>query len=95
MTVTDNVALTANKYFSPRFGIVVFFLYSMYINNYIRMKTKTTSRSRRKTSYTAVSNNVYFDGSSYRVRASVNGTKFSKNFSSRKQAIAYRNQILG
>lgn len=58
------------------------------------MKTKT-SRTRRKTVYTAVSNNVYHDGSSYRVRASVNGTKYSKNFSSRKQAIAFRNQLLG
>jgi hypothetical protein len=58
------------------------------------MKTKST-RTRRNTEYTAVSNNIYHDGSSYRVRVSVNGTKYSKNFSSRKQAVAYRNQLLG
>lgn len=58
-------------------------------------KTKTNRVTRRGTKYTAVTNNIYFDGSSYRVRVSVDGTKFSKNFSSRKQAIAYRNQLLG
>lgn len=58
------------------------------------VKSKTT-KTRRKTNYTAVSNNIYFDGSSYRVRVSVNGTKHSKNFSSRKQAVAYRNQLTG
>lgn len=55
---------------------------------------KTTSRRTPKTTYVAVSSNVYFDGSSYRVRASVNGTKHSKNFSSKRNAIAYRNQLL-
>jgi hypothetical protein len=37
---------------------------------------------------------VYHDGSSYRVRVSVNGTKYSKNFSNKKTAITYRNQLL-
>ena len=55
---------------------------------------KTTQRSRR-TSYVAVSNNVYYDGTSYRVRVSKNGKKYSKNFTSKKQALAYRNQLLG
>jgi hypothetical protein len=59
------------------------------------MKTKKTNKTRRTTTeYVPVSNNIYHDGSSYRVRVSVNGTKYSKNFSSRKQAIAYRNQLL-
>ena len=57
-------------------------------------KTKST-RTARKTNYSAVSNNIYHDGSSYRVRVSVGGTKYSKNFSSKKQAIAYRNQLIG
>lgn len=57
-------------------------------------KTKST-KTRRRTQYTAVSNNIYHDGSSYRVRVSVNGIKYSKNFSSRKQAVAYRNQLTG
>lgn len=58
------------------------------------MKTKS-AKTRRITKYTAVSNNIYFDGSSYRVRVTVDGEKHSKNFSSRKQAVAYRNQLLG
>ena len=57
-------------------------------------KTKST-RTVRKTNYSAVSNNIYHDGSSYRVRVSVGGTKYSKNFPSKKQAIAYRNQLIG
>ena len=55
---------------------------------------KSTSRQTPKTTYVAVTSNVYFDGSSYRVRASVNGTKYSKNFSSKRNAISYRNQLL-
>jgi hypothetical protein len=62
------------------------------------MKTTTTTRKstarRTKTTYVPVSNNVYFDGSSYRVRASVNGTKISKNFSNKRTAITFRNQLL-
>lgn len=54
--------------------------------------TKTTRRT--KTTYVAVSNNVYFDGNSYRVRVSVEGTKFSKNFSNKRTAISYRNTLL-
>ena len=54
--------------------------------------TKTTRRT--KTTYVPVSNNVYFDGSSYRVRASVNGSKISKNFSNKRTAITFRNQLL-
>jgi hypothetical protein len=55
---------------------------------------KTATRQTPKTTYVAVTSNVYFDGSSYRVRASVNGTKYSKNFSSKRNAITYRNQLL-
>lgn len=58
-------------------------------------KQKSTKMTRRTTKYSSVGNNIYHDGSSYRVRVSVNGTKYSKNFSSRKQAVAYRNELLG
>ena len=57
------------------------------------MKTTKTTR-RTKTTYGPVSNNVYFDGNSYRVRVSVEGTKFSKNFSNKRTAITYRNNLL-
>jgi hypothetical protein len=51
------------------------------------MKTKTSN-------YTPVSNNIYFDGNSYRVRVTLNGVRTSKNFESKKKAIQYRNQLL-
>jgi hypothetical protein len=58
------------------------------------MRKTTNTRRTPKTTYVPVSNNVYHDGSSYRVRVSVNGTKYSKNFSSKRTAITYRNQLL-
>jgi hypothetical protein len=57
--------------------------------------TKSTARKTTVTTYVPVSSNIYFDGFSYRVRASVNGTKYSKNFSSKKKAYAYRKELLG
>ena len=54
----------------------------------------TAAKNRTKTTYVAVSNNIYHDGSSYRVRVSVNGQKYSKNFSSKRNAVTYRNQLL-
>lgn len=44
--------------------------------------------------YVPVSHHIYFDGSSYRVRASVDGTRYSQNFSSKKKAFAFRKSIL-
>ena len=58
-----------------------------------RTGSKTTAKTRR-TTYVAVTNNVYHDGTSYRVRVSVDGVKYSKNFSSKRNAIAYRNSLL-
>jgi len=68
------------------------------------MATKKTTATRTKgttrktstvTTYVPVSNNIYFDGFSYRVRVSVNGTKYSRNFSSKKKAYAFRKELLG
>lgn len=59
---------------------------------------KNTSRKSTKrtpvTTYVPVSNNIYFDGSSYRVRVSVDGTRYSQNFSSKKKAYAFRKSLL-
>ena len=55
---------------------------------------KKTATQTRRNSYVPVSNNIYYDGTSYRVRVSVNGEKYSKNFSSKKQAFAYRKSLL-
>lgn len=57
-------------------------------------RTKSTTRKTAVTTYVPVSNNIYFDGFSYRVRASVNGTRYSKNFSSKKKAYAFRKELL-
>jgi hypothetical protein len=54
---------------------------------------KTTSRRTTVTTYVPVSDNIYHDGSSYRVRVSVNGTKYSKNFSSKRKAVQFRNEL--
>ena len=60
------------------------------------VKGKTTSKATRQSTstYQAVSKNIYFDGSSYRVRVSLNGIKYSKNFSSKRNAVQYRNQLV-
>ena len=58
-------------------------------------RTKGASKTTTVTTYVPVSNNIYFDGFSYRVRASVNGTKYSRNFSSKKKAYAFRKELLG
>ncbi len=47
-----------------------------------------------KGSYEFISDNVYYDGTSYRVRVSVNGNRISKNFSSKKAALAFRKLML-
>jgi hypothetical protein len=58
------------------------------------MKKGTTSR-KTITTYVPVSSNIYHDGTSYRVRVSVNGKKYSKNFGSKRKAITFRNELLG
>lgn len=55
----------------------------------MRNKKKT-----QKTTYEPISHNIYFDGTSYRVRVCQNGEKFSKNFSKKRTAVTYRNQLL-
>ena len=55
---------------------------------------KTTARRTTVTTYVPVSDNIYHDGSSYRVRVSIDGTKYSKNFSSKRKAVQFRNELL-
>jgi hypothetical protein len=56
---------------------------------------KKANKRQTVTTYVPVSDNIYHDGSSYRVRVSINGTKFSKNFSNKRKAITYRNELMG
>lgn len=44
--------------------------------------------------YVPVSHHIYYDGFSYRVRASVNGTRYSQNFPSKRKAFEFRKSIL-
>lgn len=50
--------------------------------------------NKRTGTYEFISDNVYYDGTSYRVRVSVNGSRVSKNFSSKKAALAFRKLML-
>ena len=59
-----------------------------------RTGSKIIKTATRRTNYEAVSNNIYYDGTSYRVRVSKNNVKYSKSFSSKKQALAYRKTLL-
>lgn len=54
-----------------------------------------TNKRQTVTTYVPVSDNIYHDGSSYRVRVSINGQKYSKNFSNKRKAITYRNELMG
>ena len=59
-------------------------------------KTTTTKTTKRTpvTTYVPVSHHIYHDGTSYRVRVSVKGTRYSQNFSSKKKALAFRKSLL-
>ena len=54
---------------------------------------KTRTRTTAKTTYVPVATNVYFDGNSYRVRVTRNGKRTSKNFTSKRNAISFRNTM--
>jgi len=56
-----------------------------------KQQTQTPSAA---TTYRSVGHHVYHDGYSYRVRVSINGTRYSQNFSSKKKAFAYRKTLL-
>ena len=60
--------------------------------------TKKTSRKNGKknsvTTYIPVSNHIYNNGHSYRVRVSINGETVSVNTGSKKEAYRVRKQLL-
>lgn len=58
------------------------------------MKKNRTTKSAPLTVYQPVGPNIYFDGTSYRVRVIVNGQRYSKNLTSKRAAVQYRNSIL-
>lgn len=56
-------------------------------------KEKQTRRETVET-YVPITDNIYHDGYSYRVRVSVNGVKHSRNFTNKRKAVQYRNALL-
>lgn len=59
-----------------------------------KVNNKPTKGKTPVTTYVPVSHHIYYDGFSYRVRASVNGVRYSQSFSSKKKAFAFRKSIL-
>lgn len=57
------------------------------------MRNKKTTRRNQVTTYVPIADNIYHDGSSYRVRVSVNGNKVSKSFSNKRKAVQFRNEL--
>lgn len=56
-------------------------------------QTPTTQTRTTVTTYVPVTSNIYHDGYSYRVRVSVKGSVISKNFSNKRKAITFRNEL--
>jgi hypothetical protein len=56
-------------------------------------KTNRTGRVSQVTTYVPIADNIYHDGYSYRVRVKVQGQTVSKNFSNKRKAIAFRNEL--
>lgn len=56
-------------------------------------KTNRNGRVSQVTTYVPIADNIYHDGYSYRVRVKVQGETVSKNFSNKRKAIAYRNEL--
>jgi hypothetical protein len=67
----------------------------------IKKKTSAKKKTAKKvirttvTTYVPISDNIYHDGSSYRVRVTRNNERTSKNFSNKRAAVKFRNQLLG
>jgi hypothetical protein len=56
-------------------------------------RTNRNGRVSQVTTYVPIADNIYHDGYSYRVRVRVQGQTVSRNFSNKRKAIAYRNQL--
>jgi hypothetical protein len=65
------------------------------------MATKTTRtpmkkvgrRAAPKTDYNRITENIYRSNESFRVRLTIDGKRYSKNFTSQRQAIRWRNEM--
>lgn len=59
----------------------------------VRNSKAVTPVQTTKTTYRRIGKNIYFDGYSYRARVMVNGEMNSRNFTSQRKAILWRNEI--
>lgn len=58
-------------------------------------RTQRSTSTNNNDSYTTVAKNIYRDGSSYRARVSVNGIRYSRNCRTKREAIQWRNEMVG
>jgi len=66
-------------------------------NSFRRIKRKARSLALRRntvTIYVPVTNNIYYDGLSFRVRVTKNGVRTSKNYSSLRDALQCKTKLL-
>lgn len=68
----------------------------MYTSHLVLNKRARTLALRRKTQtiYVPVSDNIYFDGLSYRVRVTRDGVRISKNFRDKRKAFKLRDKLV-
>jgi hypothetical protein len=59
-----------------------------------KIKKSLSLKRNTKTMYIRVTDNVYYDGLSYRVRLQKDNIKFSRNFKSIKLALSYKNNMI-
>jgi hypothetical protein len=56
-------------------------------------KTRTAKKAAPKTDYKPVAENIYQSNESYRVRLTIGGNRYSRNFTSRTKAVQWRNEM--
>ena len=70
----------------------------LYINKHLKnrpnMASKKSTTKNNSSKYARVAPNIYRDGSSFRVRVSVNGVRLSRNLETKTAAIRWRNEML-
>ena len=72
--------------------ICLYFTYKTFNMKKTATKNRNARTTNRASVYEPITDNIYFDGYSYRVRVSVDGVKHSRNFSNKKAAVAFKRQ---
>jgi hypothetical protein len=56
-------------------------------------KKRTAKKATPKTDYTFVTENIYRSNESFRVRLTIEGRRYSRNFTSQRKATQWRNEM--